>query len=153
MPILSVFRSFLALLEDLPKSHPDIARGIVVGMPVSLGIFWLVPFFTSSSGVSLKDHIGYVFLQEGQHTNKNLHQHLSRVSKIIEAVEYASFDNQQIVADALRHSACIKSREVREPIALASAKECIPNDDISYCLLYTSPSPRDATLSRMPSSA
>ena len=26
-------------------------------------------------------------------------------------------------------------------------------DTVSYCLLYTSPSPRDATLSRMPSSA
>ena len=26
-------------------------------------------------------------------------------------------------------------------------------DDIGICLLYTSPSPRDATLSRMPSSA
>ena len=26
-------------------------------------------------------------------------------------------------------------------------------EDYSYCLLYTSPSPRDATLSRMPSSA
>ena len=27
------------------------------------------------------------------------------------------------------------------------------NMELSYCLLYTSPSPRDATLSRMPSSA
>ena len=27
------------------------------------------------------------------------------------------------------------------------------NDEIMSCLLYTSPSPRDATLSRMPSSA
>ena len=27
------------------------------------------------------------------------------------------------------------------------------NDDYRGCLLYTSPSPRDATLSRMPSSA
>ena len=27
------------------------------------------------------------------------------------------------------------------------------NYDVSSCLLYTSPSPRDATLSRMPSSA
>ena len=26
-------------------------------------------------------------------------------------------------------------------------------DDLHFCLLYTSPSPRDATLSRMPSSA
>ena len=28
-----------------------------------------------------------------------------------------------------------------------------PTSDLSFCLLYTSPSPRDATLSRMPSSA
>jgi len=28
-----------------------------------------------------------------------------------------------------------------------------PKDEILSCLLYTSPSPRDATLSRMPSSA
>ena len=30
---------------------------------------------------------------------------------------------------------------------------CIPPDKHGNCLLYTSPSPRDATLSRMPSSA
>ena len=29
----------------------------------------------------------------------------------------------------------------------------MPKDNIESCLLYTSPSPRDATLSRMPSSA
>ena len=32
-----------------------------------------------------------------------------------------------------------------------SIKEC--KELLSFCLLYTSPSPRDATLSRMPSSA
>ena len=31
--------------------------------------------------------------------------------------------------------------------------EIIKSTDITGCLLYTSPSPRDATLSRMPSSA
>ena len=31
--------------------------------------------------------------------------------------------------------------------------DVIKVDDLYYCLLYTSPSPRDATLSRMPSSA
>ena len=30
---------------------------------------------------------------------------------------------------------------------------CVPIVEIKGCLLYTSPSPRDATLSRMPSSA
>jgi len=29
----------------------------------------------------------------------------------------------------------------------------VRRDYLNYCLLYTSPSPRDATLSRMPSSA
>ena len=29
----------------------------------------------------------------------------------------------------------------------------VGNGDAQFCLLYTSPSPRDATLSRMPSSA
>ena len=32
-------------------------------------------------------------------------------------------------------------------------RKAIPADEIKTCLLYTSPSPRDATLSRMPSSA
>ena len=33
------------------------------------------------------------------------------------------------------------------------AKKAIKDSGVSFCLLYTSPSPRDATLSRMPSSA
>ena len=32
-------------------------------------------------------------------------------------------------------------------------KKTLTNKHLNYCLLYTSPSPRDATLSRMPSSA
>ena len=36
----------------------------------------------------------------------------------------------------------------------AQLREVKPNDaHLAFCLLYTSPSPRDATLSRMPSSA
>ena len=35
----------------------------------------------------------------------------------------------------------------------APKNDCGAADDCSVCLLYTSPSPRDATLSRMPSSA
>ena len=34
-----------------------------------------------------------------------------------------------------------------------AAIKAIKSGDTKYCLLYTSPSPRDATLSRMPSSA
>ena len=38
-------------------------------------------------------------------------------------------------------------------VALIPVIEAAANPDYTICLLYTSPSPRDATLSRMPSSA
>ena len=52
---------------------------------------------------------------------------------------------------------CVKDLAVRSPAVGALAANRMPaylyrsNNDT--CLLYTSPSPRDATLSRMPSSA
>ena len=46
-------------------------------------------------------------------------------------------------------------REVVRPMVSGYSSGITPNPDIlcNRCLLYTSPSPRDATLSRMPSSA
>ena len=41
----------------------------------------------------------------------------------------------------------------RRDLIFVSLKEMVGTKDSSNCLLYTSPSPRDATLSRMPSSA
>ena len=38
-------------------------------------------------------------------------------------------------------------------LSSASASVYVEHNDVPTCLLYTSPSPRDATLSRMPSSA
>ena len=49
----------------------------------------------------------------------------------------------------------LKDRQVT-PLELLDALEARiseVNDPVNACLLYTSPSPRDATLSRMPSSA
>ena len=46
-------------------------------------------------------------------------------------------------------SGCGKSTLLR----MIAGLEDITNGEISFCLLYTSPSPRDNTLSRMPSSA
>ena len=43
--------------------------------------------------------------------------------------------------------------QMAKKISLNSAYGAIGNEHFRYCLLYTSPSPRDATLSRMPSSA
>ena len=41
----------------------------------------------------------------------------------------------------------LNTRKYRNPVIVSSV------DGVGTCLLYTSPSPRDATLSRMPSSA
>ena len=47
----------------------------------------------------------------------------------------------------------LKVRETLTRIGVASRKERKLFQSCHICLLYTSPSPRDATLSRMPSSA
>ena len=45
----------------------------------------------------------------------------------------------------------LSNDEILDAIAEKSVMDIV--DLVSACLLYTSPSPRDATLSRMPSSA
>ena len=45
------------------------------------------------------------------------------------------------------------SVEANNGVAVSFPVSLNPNDEVDTCLLYTSPSPRDATLSRMPSSA
>ena len=42
---------------------------------------------------------------------------------------------------------------IRETDAIIYVLRCFEDEDITHCLLYTSPSPRDRTRSRMPSSA
>ena len=46
-----------------------------------------------------------------------------------------------------------ENEELRQALKIDEVKEEKVFDTIIICLLYTSPSPRDATLSRMPSSA
>ena len=54
--------------------------------------------------------------------------------------------------EQMKLSACIKVRIVS--VLIYSRNRCLLQNTVcNSCLLYTSPSPRDATLSRMPSSA
>ena len=52
---------------------------------------------------------------------------------------------QYVMDDMMRYMEALPDNEVVD--------ECLNYWDDHFCLLYTSPSPRDATLSRMPSSA
>ena len=45
------------------------------------------------------------------------------------------------------------ANEVTKAAERGNAKMVVMAENVNPCLLYTSPSPRDATLSRMPSSA
>ena len=61
---------------------------------------------------------------------------------VAEYIDMDSLENQIVVGND------------RSPLFVGGMNELYVNiDRSSYCLLYTSPSPRDATLSRMPSSA
>ena len=61
---------------------------------------------------------------------------------------YAIHDNQDQLPVAITDVCAKRSTLIKElDLALPTLEACID------CLLYTSPSPRDATLSRMPSSA
>ena len=51
------------------------------------------------------------------------------------------------------HSGCIPSKSLIEAADIFYRSQHSTSMGIRVCLLYTSPSPRDATLSRMPSSA
>ena len=65
------------------------------------------------------------------------------------------FKNFQLTADDVSAMAYAVSVEKKDPAAVARAWMEANKSTVDgwFCLLYTSPSPRDATLSRMPSSA
>ena len=69
-------------------------------------------------------------------------------------VEDIRFAQEQVRNFAEKQKECLNDLEIETLPGVVLGHRNIPVDSIGcYCLLYTSPSPRDATLSRMPSSA
>ena len=65
-------------------------------------------------------------------------------------------EKRLIVVNELNIDEPVKSSQVKNILAdlgLNTALFVLSANNDNFCLLYTSPSPRDATLSRMPSSA
>ena len=80
---------------------------------------------------------------ESQETN-------SRNSKNVGAPQETNSRNAKN-ADESQETNCRTAKNVGDVVVVKDSKVCDGDED--SCLLYTSPSPRDATLSRMPSSA
>ena len=106
---------------------------------------------------------GVVVLERGASVNLHCGQHTMTHADIGNIpVEYeglsAELNNGDpvLIADGL-----IRLKVVHSPRQASAVVECIVEDGgvlserkgVNVCLLYTSPSPRDATLARMPSSA
>ena len=82
-----------------------------------------------------------------------LHPHVTLVSSRLSVVRQPDIDSSvPLVLDGVGLN--LRSVSVNgEPLAFESLVMTDKHLTLSNCLLYTSPSPRDATLSRMPSSA
>ena len=76
--------------------------------------------------------------------------HSDVVSKFINSIMY---DGKRSIAEKILYDALdkIKTKNNEDPLKIFNT--AISNVKPNICLLYTSPSPRDGLLSRMPSSA
>ena len=81
---------------------------------------------------------GFVYLADDSRTHQPVALKLPRLEVLLDPDKRQRFRVEADVAKKLDHPGIVKVRE---------------SDVTGPCLLYTSPSPRDATLSRMPSSA
>ena len=68
-------------------------------------------------------------------------------------VEIQGIADGEVAKGIKAYNPIISGQLSREEIQLSSKDQSRPLEIKNTCLLYTSPSPRDATLSRMPSSA
>ena len=86
--------------------------------------------------------------------------HINRVAKVVKGGRNFAFTALVAVGDGNGNAGIGYGKGSEVPLAIQKAIEnakknihSIPMAGSTICLLYTSPSPRDATLSRMPSSA
>ena len=83
------------------------------------------------------------------------------VSIIVAVTDYVNRNNERPKPSVRNKKSSVSSKRQSYKSKITRQKKIIedasdknqPNSETYGCLLYTSPSPRDATLSRMPSSA
>ena len=154
----NIFNPMLKMLRDYPVPFITSIRGPAVGFGCGLGLMGDIIvasktafFLQSFSKIGLTSDGGAAYL-------------LSRAVGRIRAMEIMLLGERYSAEEAYKHGLVTRLVEdddlEKETQALASKLASGPPISLKFlrqsawaCLLYTSPSPRDATLSRMPSSA
>ena len=136
-PVGGLGTRFLPATKALPKEMlPIVDKPLIqyaVEEAAEAGIEEFI-FVTGRNKSAIEDHFDHSFELEATLTAKNKQQALDTVQQMV------------------RHPGSVIYVRQQEPAGLGHAVWCARHLAQS-CLLYTSPSPRDATLSRMPSSA
>ena len=107
-------------------------------------------FLIASSNVVADESIQFLVLK------KNV-SNIPRSNRVSTTAKFPAFDDLQMwYPDSAVYGGgkeFMTFNGISSPYAAALSLDSLPSKWFGYCLLYTSPSPRDATLSRMPSSA
>ena len=98
------------------------------------------------------ERVGFRFKHADAVVKRNP-QGRSRRGWVIQPVEQTTSRGTKMPAYKIRWRDSERPETVLQHMLIADPDPSPPPSSVSFCLLYTSPSPRDATLSRMPSSA
>ena len=117
---------------------------------VVFGLYKFLPGFLGKMLQKRREGI-LLELKDAEDRLLNATQALEKAKKDLSLAEEKA---SQIKADSLKRSESIRMESEKKAIEeMARIKQSAITDESSDCLLYTSPSPRDRTRSRMPSSA
>ena len=140
----------------------DMQLWMMLGLvALTMAIIWLLPKMTRAVPASLAAILivtGISLFVNQQYSDPAVGNQLATVGDMLRtnrhAAVHAAHAAEQDAEDESIEEGHEQNNKSRPPMVLVSdAGEKEPVDVAGSCLLYTSPSPRDATLSRMPSSA
>ena len=132
---------------DVVMPIPDTSNTSALELAMQLGVKYREGFVKNR-------YIGRTFIMPGQTMRRNaVRQKLSPIGSEFHGLNVLLVDDS-IVRGTTSEQIVEMAREVgAAKVYMASAAPPVSYPNVYGCLLYTSPSPRDATLSRMPSSA
>ena len=130
-------------------------QDIVRKMPATATLYKQLGIEVTLSGLSLEAPMSRTTLIENKTVLvvNGAVRNISRTAQEVPLIEFSLHDKSGAELTSWFVETSAKTLEKDGRVTYTSEYPNPPLDAVTICLLYTSPSPRDATLSRMPSSA